>query len=483
MRRIDSSSKSISQNGSTDRHDPQERPAIGQILELTIEDLLTNGQGVGRAGGLVVFVWGPLPGERVTVAVTEVKARYAVAELVARLDTSPERVTPFCDFFGRCGGCQVQHLSYPAQLAWKRSVVKAALERIGSLAVPVVEETIGMDEPRAYRNKMSLVVERRGGDIEVGFYQARTHEIVPITACPILELPLQEDIARLRALISEPAGRGLFRGVKHIVIRRARQGGGGVAALTTKEASPTVARGAGWFRERFANLAGVTNSFDLASENAVLGRRSRVVSGVDRMVEELDGLRFRVSVHSFFQVNSRMVERIFAALRERIRPEMRILDLYSGAGTFAVLFAALGARVVGYEESASAVEEARENAALNGVGERARFVVGRVEAMLRTKPGSAALANSEVVFLDPPRRGSDDATLRALAKSGVAEIWYLSCNPATLARDCAVLAKAGFAIERVQPFDMFPQTGHVEVLATLKRESHRSTQDARIPAP
>ncbi len=448
------------------------------MVEIVVNDLLANGQAVGRADGVVVFVWGPLPGERVRVRIVECKARYVLAELVETLTVSPDRVEPFCGVFGTCGGCQIQHLAYPAQLRWKQAVVRAALERIGSLALPEIQATVGMEHPRAYRNKMALVVSHEGAKPELGFYQARSHELVPIDDCPIVTAPLQADLHQFRQLLHEPAGQALFADVAHVVVRRTRQDESGVIALTTAHPSKAVARGAELLQQRCKRLLGVSNSFDLASANVILGRGNRVVVGTDQLEEEVGELRFRVSVQSFFQVNVAMVEQIFARLRGRIQPGLRIIDLYCGAGTFAVLFAKLGAQVIGFEENARAIDEAHENAQLNGVAERSSFVVGRVETLVRGAIGQKALANSDIAFLDPPRKGSDEVTLRAIIASPVREIWYLSCNPATLARDCALLATGGFVLEYVQPFDMFPQTGHVEVLTTLKRTQGSSEASA-----
>ena len=474
MKRIPCSNNSITRNDHSSLPKSRDaavgpRPEVGHTVEVRINDLLANGQGVGRIDGVVVFVWGPLPGELARVRISEVKARYVVAQMLELLESSPDRVEPFCGVFGVCGGCQVQHLAYPAQLAWKQSVVKAALERIGSLEVPDVAFPIGMDEPRAYRNKMALVVEHRGGEVELGFYEARSHDLVPITTCPIVEEPLQRDITALRACLTQPEGRALFADVRHLNIRRAHKNGQGVAALTTERLSPAVARGAEYLREQCKDLVGVSNSFDLAGENVILGKRNQLVAGEAQIEEQLNDLRFRVSVQSFFQVNSRMVEQIFAVLATLVQPNMRILDLYCGAGTFAIMFAKHGAYVLGFEENVRAIEEAHENAALNGVAERATFTAGRVEVLLREKRGRNALAISQVVFLDPPRKGCEETMLRALLESRVNEIWYLSCNPATLARDAAILAQGGFSIDLVQPFDMFPQTGHIEVLMRLRR--------------
>ncbi|MBD5656104.1 MAG: class I SAM-dependent RNA methyltransferase, partial [Candidatus Eremiobacteraeota bacterium] len=220
---------------------------------------------------------------------------------------------------------------------------------------------------------------------------------------------------------------------------------------------------------KLPGTVGVSNSFEPPSENAVMGRRNAAVFGSPEMHEEIAGIRFRVSPASFFQVNGEMVGKIFAYLAPHIPRGARIIDLYCGAGTFALFFAKHGARVVGIEENPHAVREAKANAALNDVEAQTAFVNGRVEPTLRAKLGAEALANCDVVFLDPPRKGSDEATLATLVRARPAHVWYLSCNPATLARDLAQLVRGGYVLGAVQPFDMFPQTGHIEALAALHR--------------
>ena len=444
-------------------------PAIGTIVDVDIVDLLANGQGVGRVDGVVVFVWGPLPGERARICIVEVKAKFMVADCIDILERSADRVEPFCGVFGACGGCQVQHLSYPAQLRWKRTVVAAALQRIGALGEVAVEETVGMETPRAYRNKMALVVDQSDERPRLGFYQMRSHELVPIDDCPIVLPALDRDLHELTAAAADPARNALFEDVRHIVVRRSRAGTDGVAALTTLRPQSGVAPAAEALRTRMPGIRSMSNSFDPAGENVILGRREQLIAGGGEMEEQLGALRFRVSVHSFFQVNTEMVERIFAELAPLVTPGMKMLDLYCGAGTFSIFFASHGASVVGFEENTRAIEEARVNAALNGVVEQTDFAAGRVEALVKQHRWRKTLDTAEVIFLDPPRKGSDEATLSEILGSSARVIWYLSCNPATLARDCARLAGGGFALERVVPFDMFPQTGHVETLALLRR--------------
>jgi 23S rRNA (uracil1939-C5)-methyltransferase len=443
------------------------RPGAVGVVEFT--DLLANGQAVGRFEGMVVFVDGPLPGERARVRLTEVKAKYAVGEVIERETTSPDRAEPFCPVFGDCGGCQVQHLAYPAQLAWKHRIVSDALLRIGGFNDVVVAAPIGMDVPRAYRNKMALVVHPQGGEAVFGFYRARSHDLVPIDHCPTVLEPLSAAIGGLIEAARDPVTAPAFSNVNHVVMRAGLNAPSGVLSLTTDAKSPVIAASAAAIAERVPGVGGISNSYEPANANAVIGRRMDFVWGKREMEETIEGVRFRVSPASFFQINGAMVASIFRSLAPLIDGAPKIVDLYCGAGTFAIYFASRGAQVVGIEENGAAVTEAQANARLNNVEDRVRFVKGRVEGALANEDGRKALREAAIVFLDPPRKGSDEATLAAIADAKVAAIWYLSCNPATLARDLRYLAGRGYAIGTVQPFDMFPQTGHVETLVTLTR--------------
>jgi 23S rRNA (uracil1939-C5)-methyltransferase len=446
-------------------------PEVGDVVEIVCTDLIAKtGQAVGRTGGMVVYVLGPVPGERARVRIESVKAKYAIAELVEVLDRSPDRAEPFCAVFGTCGGCQVQHVSYPAQLTWKQSIVANALRRLGGIPDARVGLPIGMDDPRAYRNKMALVVQHDAeGRPAFGFYAARSHDVVPIETCPIVMPQLDRTLSGLWDAAAAPETAHAFDGARHVIARAGRASGEGVLSVTTDVLSKALPRLGAALAAKLPGVVGVGNSFEPASENAVMGRRNVTVYGSPEMNEEIEGLRFRVSPASFFQVNSEMVGKIFGYLAGKVATADRIIDLYCGAGTFALFFAKHGARVVGIEENPHAVREAKINAALNGVETETAFINGRVEATLRSKIGVEALRAAGVVFLDPPRKGSDEPTLEAIARARVPHVWYLSCNPATLARDLAHLVRGGYRIDAVQPFDMFPQTGHIEALATLHR--------------
>jgi 23S rRNA (uracil1939-C5)-methyltransferase len=449
---------------------------------VTFTDLLANGQAVGRIGGFVVFVNGALPGERAAVRVTEVKAKYAVGEIMSIEVQSEYRVTPFCGVFGVCGGCQVQHLSYPAQLAWKEQIVRNALRRIGGFADVVVRHPVGMTFPRAYRNKMSLVVQNMfDGTTRLGFYKARSHALVPIDGCPVVLPQLDMAIKSLREAAAAPETAPAFAGVKHAIMRMGTASLQAVLSLTTDRPSQALAAAAPALARKILGVVGVSNSFEPRNANAVLGRKMSYLYGQREMEEIIEGVRFRVSPASFFQVNSEMVGKIFRFMEPGLKLKPRkVVDLYCGAGTFAIFFASRGAEVVGVEENPAAIREANINAELNGVTGRATFIAGRVEGAVANAEGKKALREAEIVFLDPPRKGSDEATLDAIATAKVNNIWYLSCNPATLARDLAYLRTRGYVLGVVQPFDMFPQTGHVETFVTLHRLDVPAVE---LPAP
>jgi 23S rRNA (uracil1939-C5)-methyltransferase len=449
---------------------------VGAEVELGFNDLLANGQAVGRTGGMVVFCFGPLPQERARVKITTVKPKYAVGEMLSLTVRSPFRSQPFCPVFGTCGGCQVQHMAYTAQLAWKRDVVKNALQRIGGFENADIRIPVGMVNPRAYRNKMSLVVQHSAAGSKVGFYQQRSHDLVPIAGCPIVMPNLDAHIGRLNEMLSVPAFEEPFAQTRHIVARTAKATEQTVVTFTTVQASAELHAAAPALMKRLPRTAGITNSFDLSSQNAIVGRKHTLMAGQAQIEEQIAGVKYRVSAGSFFQVNVEIVGRIFEFMRGGLEVPRKIVDLYCGAGTFSLFFAKLGSDVLGVEENPQAIAEARENAALNDVPGSVRFVSGRVEEAVRRNDIRKTLREAQIVFLDPPRKGSDELTLDAVAESGVPNIWYLSCDPATLARDLKFLAAKGYRLGVVQPFDMFPHTGHIETLVTLYRQSAMQQQ-------
>jgi 23S rRNA (uracil1939-C5)-methyltransferase len=433
---------------------------------LQIEDLLQNGQGVGRAGELVTFVSGALPGERVRVAVDALKKSYATTHAVEILERSPDRVAPPCPVFGRCGGCQTLHLRYEAQLEWKRRVVAEALARLGGITVDVAQVVASplLDQTR-YRNKVSLVPMTAKGGARIGFYEARSHHVVPIDACPVALPWLDDAIRSLANLVAEQPG--FVRDLAHVVVRTGLARQSLVVALCSRGKSPVMADRVAMLRGAVDEMTGVVESYDPPSANAIFGRRTTTLWGSPQTVERVGDVTFHFGAASFFQINTAMLERIVEHLERELCGFRRVVDLYGGVGTFAVMLARRGVAVTGVESSAQAVDEAAANAARNGATSVAFERATAAEA-LSGRRGQTLLEGTDAVIVDPPRRGCEPEVLQALAGARVPRIEYLSCNPATLARDARLLVDAGYSLDRVPPFDMFPFTGHVEALAEFR---------------
>ncbi len=444
---------------------PKPAAADASIL---LEDLLENGQGVGRADGVVTFVTGGLPAERVRVAVDAVKRNYRSAHVVAIEEPSPDRVDPGCDVFPRCGGCQTLHFRDAAEREWKRRLVGDALQRIGDLHDVAIDETAAVsgDTRAGYRNKVTLVCRYHKGAMRLGFFEARSHRLVAIEHCPVL-IPRLD--AAVRALVHFAAEvPSACETATHIVARASATGDELVIAFTGATANRRLGAHLEELRRRIPEATGIVMTWDLAGENAVFGRRTANLWGSPVVRERIAGATFSFGIASFFQINSAVLELIAHDMIARLAGASRIVDLYSGVGTFSVIAGLRGIATTGVESFAPAVGEAAANAAENGLTKSA-FECAAVADAVRGERGATLLAGADAAILDPPRKGCEPEVLAALAGSSVSRLLYLSCNPATLARDAKALSSGGFALRRVTPYDMFPHTGHVEVLAELTR--------------
>lgn len=414
---------------------------------------------------MVVFVSGALPGERATIAIDAVKPTYASAHAVKIEAPSAERADPACDVFPACGGCQVRHFSLVAQRRWKRKMVADALARLGGFEDVDVAEVRGDDVADGYRNKAALAVTRFGAP-RVGFYAARSHRIVPLERCPVLLPRIDAAVsALLRAARDEPR---VLENVVHIVLRASATRDELVAAFTTERPHRELARHAGMLRERVPALTGLLSSWDLATDNAVLGRRVAALYGSPVVREHIAGVELSFGISSFFQTNTGVLEAIAQRVLAACADMRRVVDLYCGVGTFAIALAKRGVAASGVESFQPAVDDAVANAAANGVV-NASFECAAAETATAGARGASLLKGADAAIVDPPRKGCEREVLDALAQARVPKVLYLSCNPATLARDARVLADGGYALTSVEPYDMFPQTGHVEVLATFGR--------------
>lgn len=439
-------------------------PITHQAATLHIEDLLANGQGVGRSDGLVTFVTGALPGEEVAIVVDARKANYLSAHATEILTPSPDRIESICPVFPRCGGCQALHFRYAAQLRWKQRMVADALERLAGFRDVEVRSTVASDfaSPYRYRNKVGLVARVQGPDASLGFYAARSHRLVPIANCPVLLPWLDIAVGALIEFVRKNPG--LLHDVRHIVLRTGLSRETLVMAISSARRRPELASFVEPLRNQIPSLTGLVASWDPPNENSLLGRRLAVLWGSSETSERVSGAAFRFGIDSFFQINTAVLEKIADEIFGRLADCRRLVDLYSGVGTFAVLAGMRGIAVTGVESNRRAVDEAAANAARNGVI-TAAFECADVEHAVQGERGATLLDGAGAVIVDPPRRGCEPGVLEALARAKTARIMYLSCNPATLARDARILVDGGYALRPVIPYDMFPFTGHVEVLA------------------
>lgn len=443
-----------------------------QQLELECTALGAELEGVCRHEGMAVFVKGMLPGEKGRVVITKVEKRYAFGRLLEVLTPSPDRLPPPCKAYPRCGGCSGLHMTYEATLRAKRQQVKDCFQRIGHLEVEV-SPVIGMADPWHYRNKIALPVAMTADGVRLGFYAPRSHSLIPIDNCLTAMEPLNRAGAALRqwmeasgtSCYNEETHRGL---VRHLVARQNRKGQVMAVVVINGRQLP------GWEGLQAAlvkavpELASLYISINTEKTNVILGRECRLLWGEKTLTDTLCGLRFEVSPQSFFQVNPAQTEILYRTALEfaRLKGDETVADIYCGAGTISLLLAGHCAQVLGVEVVEPAVVNARENAKANGI-ENARFIAGAAETVLPKLVAEGY--RPQVMVVDPPRKGIEPAALEAMAACRPERMVYVSCNPATQARDAEILCRAGYQITACQPVDMFGWTAGVENVICLER--------------
>ena len=441
-------------------------------ITLTIDALGAEGQGIGRVDGYAVFVPGALPGEHVRAHMIKAGSAFGVGKLMGIEAPAPERAVPPCAIFAACGGCTLQHMEYSAQLAYKRKVIEDALVRIGGLKEVCVSPVLGMDDPLRYRNKGSFPLANTGHRVETGFFSPRSHRLVPMQDCLIQQQSVLQAAFAVRDWANEqriPAyeeqtGNGLLR---HVVARTSCTGEV-MAIVVATGTLPHKQELLEILRQRVAGLTSVYLNIQRANSNVILGNDYRLLWGKERMEEQLCGLSFLLGPASFLQVNPVQTERLYMIALDllALTGGERVVDAYCGIGTITLLLAQRAREVIGIENVPEAVEDARRNAQRNGM-QNAQFLCEESEAAL-PRLLSEGLAFDALV-MDPPRKGADEAFLRAVIESGVRRVLYISCNPATLARDCRILTDGGYRVQAVQPVDMFPHTVHVETVVLMSR--------------
>ena len=449
-----------------------------QILTLRIERLSSDGSGVTHsADGEAVFVPGTAPGDEARVRIVKDCGRYAFGILDELLTPSPDRIPVDCPVAGPCGGCSLRHLDYAAELRAKQESVLDAFRRIGGLEVPVLDILPSPDADR-YRNKVQFPVGiDKNGVPCIGFYAGRTHRIVPCPDCKLQPSVLNEIGNALCAFFAqqgirpydEQSGKGL---VRHIFLRRGAHSGQIMVCLVcTRAKLPHAEQLCTALRGQFPAISTILLNVNAKNTNVILGSENHILYGPGYIEDTLCGVPVRLGPLSFYQVNTLAAERLYgvAAQYAQLTPDDTLLDLYCGMGTIGLSMAGQCRELIGVEIVPEAIESAKANAARMGeaVAAKSRFFcadAGQAATQL-----AAEGLHPDIVMLDPPRKGCDEATLSAVVRMAPRRVVYVSCNPATAARDAAWLEKNGYHTEKVQPVDLFPRTKHCECVLLMSK--------------
>ena len=442
-----------------------------QIFTVTGERLDGQMNCIAHVDGQTVFVPGLLPEETAEIRIVKAEKRYAFGRVERLLTESPARRTPACPCYAKCGGCSGMHMSYELTLQAKQQAVQDVLRRVGGIDIDV-PLPIGMNDPYHYRNKTAMPVAVKDGVPRAGYYRPRSHDLTPVDTCPLSMPPADQAVHTVLEWMQafsipaydETARSGL---VRHIIIRTNRNGQS-MVTIATSEASLPHADVLCKALMEVPGVISVCQTVNTRGDNVILGDSYQVLAGEPRLTDTLCGLSYRLSPLSFFQINPVQTERLYeTAIRfAQLTPEDNVADIYCGAGTISLLAAQKTGRVTGIEIVPQAIEDARENALRNSI-ENADFICGAAETVLPELVQDGL--KPDVVLLDPPRKGADQAVLDAIAAASPNRIVYVSCDPATLARDLRCLAASGYHVEQVQPVDMFCWTGHVESVVKLTR--------------
>ena len=447
------------------------------LIEVTIEDLSEEGTGIGKFEGMTFFIKDAVIGDRVRAKIMKLKKTYGFARLMEVLTPSPDRVEPLCPVARQCGGCQIQAMSYEAQLAFKTRKVENNLKRIGKFEEIPMESIIGMEDPFHYRNKAQFPFgKNRDGKIITGFYAGRTHSIIENTSChlgkEVNEEILEKILAWMNAFHVEPyneaTGKGLMR---HSLIRCGFRTGEIMVCLVINGRKIPGEEALVDSLKIIPGMTSISLNVNKEKTNVILGREVINLWGRPYIEDYIGEVKYQISPLSFFQVNPVQTERLYGKALEYagLTGEETVWDLYCGIGTISLFLARKARKVYGVEIIPDAIEDARRNASLNGFT-NTEFYVGKAEEVLPEKYEKEGV-RADVIVVDPPRKGCDETLLSTMVKMQPERIVYVSCDSATLARDLRYLCDNGYELKRVCPADMFPQTVHVEAIVLLQRET------------
>ncbi|MGY3749393.1 23S rRNA (uracil(1939)-C(5))-methyltransferase RlmD [Vagococcus acidifermentans] len=448
--------------------------AKNQTVDVVIEDLTHEGLGVGKVDGYPLFIENALPTEKMTVLVLKAGRTFGYAKCLTRHSTSKDRVPETSDVLIRTGIAPLHHLVYEAQLAFKQKQVANTLTRIGKLPDVPVLPTIGMENPVAYRNKAQIPVRKVNGILETGFFRKNSHDLVPITDFFIQNKTIDTTIHHVKEIVKKyqvkPYDETEHTGnLRHIIVRRGHYSGEIMVVLVTRKEKlfnhDKISRE---IVERVPEVVSIIQNINPRQTNVIMGKENRTLYGKDVIEDMLLGKTYQISANSFYQVNTSQAEVLYQTAIDfaEFTPDDIVVDAYCGIGTIALSLADYVKKVYGVEVIPEAVADARKNAARNQVT-NAVFEAGKAETVFDKWVSEGITA--DVLVVDPPRKGLDAGFIAHVLEMAPKKIVYISCNPATLARDLRLFADGAYHVAKVQPVDLFPQTTHVELVALMSR--------------
>lgn len=453
------------------------------IVTITIEDMSMNGEGIGKSNGYTLFVKDTIVGDVAEVSVTKMKKTYGYARLIKLMKASSDRVEPKCPIARQCGGCQIQEMSYKSQLRFKQNLVRNNLERLGGIMPDTYEmcPIIGMDEPWHYRNKAQFPVGvNRDGKLCMGFYAGRTHSIIETKQCFLGDAVNEQVLSVIRTYMdenkitaySEKTGTGV---VRHILIRKGFKTGQVMVCLVINSKSLKASKRLVDMLTAIDGMTCIAVSINTENTNVIMGNEIRVLWGKPYIEDYIGDILYRISPLSFFQVNPVQTEKLYEKALEfaGLTGEETVWDLYCGIGTISLFLARNSRKVYGVEIIPQAIDNARENARINGIT-NVEFFVGKSEEILpqfyeKEYEKTGVKPTADVIVVDPPRKGCDEILLQTIADMKPERVVYVSCDSATLARDLKFLVEHGYQVKKVQAVDQFGHTVHVETVCLLSK--------------
>ncbi len=425
-----------------------------------------DGYGVVKIDGFPLFVKGMMDQEEAELVITLVKKTYGYAKILKLLKTNPERIEPICPIAKQCGGCQLQHMSYKEQLSFKKQKVQDVMDRIAKIDIQV-EDTLGMKAPLNYRNKGQIPVGIEKGSVVTGFYRISSNTIIDTDTCKIQSEKINEVLKQMRRLFDKYENAVAFR---HLLIKH--------AFVTNEIMVVWITRSSNFSHmkemvqdlvDAIPEIKSIIVNVNKRKDNVILGNEEHLIYGKDSIVDEIDGLQFHISSKSFYQVNPVQTKVLYGKALEfcQLNGNETVIDLYCGVGTISMFLAKKAGKVIGVEIVEQAIENAKDNAKRNHL-DNVEFVCS--DAATYAKKLSEEGMKPDVVVVDPPRKGCDLTTLESIVTMSPKRLVYVSCDPATLARDIQILEQYNYHAQIVQPVDMFPFTHHVETIVLLSRK-------------